>query len=368
MARSAPIVDSGNIPSGSGNRATFMNTLVAKLTEFQSGGTDAWELTNQFDVGASYDGVFHSVGDRTIAGGSGDTDIWIRLRMSSGTVYVQGAQDFSTIAASWTAGRYREINSSGTGSIDDTTAIDWFSVVNEYEFHFVWLQGGAWHSLSLGSLIRPYSDAIGGVGRITSQSGTGNGVVLGIDRDLTNDIQVGQKVWLVNQTPDGSALQSVGIDIVTVTAKTASTLTVDGVTNTYAVGSLVGWDPCPTFVKPSTSTTVCFGQKLDGSWSSSNGQIGYIHNIIDNVGITESDFDPGLDGLYAGGDCGVVMNSYPQGYRGKFQLVQIFTLGTQTDMDLMQVNFDATQQYKVLTSSGASWFSSYATGFGPGVF
>ena len=368
MARSVPTYDAGTIPAaGSGNIDLWKAKLIEKLTEHQSGGVDAWELADQIDTGVNYEAVFHSVGDRSLVSGAGDADIWVWIHQRSNDDFqVRCAQDYSPTTGTWPGGAYRE---AGTGdfvtNVGDAQEIDWFSVCNEYEFHFIWVQGGSWHAVSFGQLIRPYSEALNGVARITSQSGTGNGVVIGVDRDITSNLEVGQTVWLLNQTPDGVGIQSVGIDLVEVTAKAAGSITVDGVTNTYAVGSLIGLDPCPLFVKNTASVTTYHAQKMDGSYASTTGQAGQAVNPLTPL-VTEADFDPGVDQLYYGGQPFVKMSTFPSGFRGKFQHARIFTEGTQADQDIMQVDYDAAQQWKAFISSGVTWFSSYCTGYGPG--
>jgi hypothetical protein len=370
MARSAPTYDSGTIPSApSGNITLWWDKLIEKLTEHQSNGEDAWELADQINTGVDYEAVFHSVGDRTLGSGTnkGDTDIWIQLhRRTVNTMEMRIAQDYSPTTGVWLTGAYHDGGSGDfASSMDDLTQIDWWSVCNEYEFHFIWVQGGVYKTMCFGSLIRPYSAALNGVARITSQSGTGNGVVIGVDRDITSNIAVGQTLWLLNQTPDATGIQSVGIDPVTVTAKAAGSITVDGVTNTYAVGSLIGMDPCPSFVKNTNSATAYFCQNMDSTWTGAGGQYGNAINSI-AAALTEADFDPGVDQLYYGGQPFVKMGLIPNGFRGKFQHARAFTYGTQADQDIMQIDYDSAQQWKLFASTGANWFTGYVTAFGPG--
>lgn len=364
MSRGVPAYSSGTIPAGGGTQAAFIAAIVDRLTAYQSNGEQAWELAQQIDTGVDYEAVFHSVGDRSLGSGSnkGDTDIWVRLHRTGTDDYeCRMYQDWSPTSS---AG-YRE---SGTGyfaqNIDDNQALDWWSFVNEYEFAFLWLQGGAYGVLAFGALIRPYSAALNGAARITSQSGTGDGVVFGVDRDITASIKVGQYVWLVNQTPDATALQSVGIDLVEVVAKSFNSITVDGVTNTYAVGSLLGIDPMPVYSKLySGSHYMC--QNMDGSYTSAVGQYGVLVNP-GVAAITEADWDPGPDQLYLGFQPFVKMSTSLLGFRGKMGLVRIFTLGLQADQDLMEVDFDSGQRWKVFVSTGANFFAGWVTAFGPG--
>lgn len=370
MARSTPTYDAGTIPAaGSGNIALFIAKIIEKLTEHQSNGEQAWELADQIDTGVDYEAVFHSVGDRSLGSGSnkGDTDIWVWIHQRSVDDFqMRVAQDYSPTDGNWAGGSYRPAGSSDfTTNVSDTAAIDWWSVCNEYEFHFIWLQGGVYHVFGFGQLIRPFSEALNGVARVTSQSGTGNGVVIGLDRDISGNIEVGQYVWLVNQTPDGNSIQSVGIDVCEVTAVGPSSITLDGVTNTYAVGSLCGLDPAPVFAKNASTGSIYFTGLLDGTYASESGNYGTTVNPGASA-LYEPDYDPGVDQLYVGFQPFVQMSIAPRGFRGKFQHVRIFTFGTQADQDLMEIDFDSGQRWKAFVSSGVLWFGGWVVGYGPG--
>lgn len=370
MSRSAPIYDAGTIPaSGGGNVTLWRDKIIEKLTEFQSNGEDAWELADQIDTGVDYEAVFHSVGDRTLGSGGniGDTDIWLWIHQRSVDDFVlRTSQDYSPTTGNWAGGSYRPAGTADFATnVSQTQAIDWFSICNEYEFIFIWNQGGTWKVISIGALIRPYSAALNGVARITSQSGTGNGVTIGTDRDISGSLEPGQGVWLLNQTPDGVGIQSVGIDLVTVVSATSNTVVVDGVVGTFAVGSLIGFDPCPVYNKTTATSQCYFSQQLDGTYTTETAESGATVNPLLAI-LTESHFDPGPDNLYYGGQPFVKMNAQPAGFRGKHQHARIFTLGLEVDEDLMEVDFDSAQRWKVFISTNATWFSQYATGYGPG--
>lgn len=365
MARGVPIYDSGVIPAGGGTQQAFIDKIVEKLTEYQSNGEQAWELAEQIDTGANYEAVFHSVGDRSLGSGAnkGDTDLWIYLHKSSVDDYAARCyQDWSPTSG---AG-YREAGTANFQTdLSDTVAVEWYSCCNESEFVFIYNYGGNWNSLCFGSVIRPFSDKLNGVARSTSQSGTGNGVVVGLDRDITTSIEVGQYVWLVNQTPDAQALQSVGIDLCEVTGVTAANITLNGVTNTYANGSLVGLDPTPMYYRGGTSgsNTPYFSQALNGSYTGVTIQDGALVNL-GTTALVEADYDPGPDQLYIGFQPFVKMDAAPEGYRGKFQHFRVFTLGTQVDADLMEVDFDSAQRWKCFVNH--TMFVNWVTCIGPG--
>lgn len=371
MARSVGDYSSGVIPAGGGTQQAFIDTIIAQLTAFQSNGEQAWELADLIASGANYEAVFHSVGDRSLGSGSnkGDTDIWVYFHKRTADDYdIRVAQDYSPTTGVWLTGLHQE---AGTGSFEvnlpDAASVDWWCVVNEYEFVFVFLTGGTYNMLHFGQTIRPYSDALNGVARITSQSGTGNGVVIGTDRDISGSIEVGQYVWLVNQTPDATGIQAVSNDAVEVIAVGSSSITVDGVVGTFAVGSLVGIDPAPTFVRTASTNAPYFVSSGDGSYSSPTASIASLVNP-GATALTEGDYDPGYDQLYVGFQPYAVMATVtgPKGMRGKFQHVRAFTYGAQADQDIMQVDFDSAQEWKLFVSSGGTMFTNWGTGIGPG--
>ncbi len=370
MARNAPIFDSGIIPAaGSGNIMVFLNTMIAKLTEYQSNGEDAWELIKQIDTGADFEAVYKSVGDRTKGSGAnkGDTQLFVYIHKSTtDDVVVRTAQDFSDAASTWATGVVREAGSGNVlTNITDTGQIKWWSCCNEYEFLFVWEWSGVFGQFSLGVPIRPYSDKMDGIGRTTSQSGTGNGVVFGLDRDISSNIKVGQKVWFVNRTPTGVARQNVGVDICEVKAVTSNSITVDGVTNTYSNGSLCGVDPAAMYFDTgSPVSSVYFTSKLDGTYVSATGQQASCINPGATY-ITPGDFDPGLDGLYLGFQPIFKMSTYPSGLRGKRQHMRTFPKGGINDADIVEVDFDSAQRWMCFTTASGYWDAYWAMGMGP---
>ncbi len=369
MARGVPTFNSGSIPAGGGSQQAFIDQIVTELTAYQSNGEQAWELADLIDSGADYEAVFHSVGDRSLGSGSnkGDTDIWVYLHRRSVDDYeCLAAQDYSPTTGSWSSGAYQEADASDFEvNLSDTVGINWWCVVNEYEFVFVWVRGGTYKFLHFGQPIRPFSEALNGIARITSQSGTGNGVTIGLDRDITSKIKVGQYVWLVNQTPDSTGIQSVSNDLVEVKAIASGQMTVDGVAGTYAVGSLAGIDPVPTFAHGSATGNSYLVSELDGSWSAGNAQPAATVNP-GATAITEGDFDPGPDQLFLSFQPFLKMATAPSGIRGKFQHIRICTVGPQADQDLSEIDFDSGQRWKIFISSGARMFTSWGTAIGPG--
>ena len=366
MARSAPIFDHGYIDQPDAASKLYAKFL-AKITEVESNSTQAWE---QVWTDGDDARVFHSVGDRNLGSGNnvGDSDIWLWTDLDATKIKSNVFQDFSP-SDGYSTGVYHPAYTLGGWQslvIDGSAAVEWWSIMSPHFIIFVWRQAGNNALVWAGQVIRPYADSINGIARITSQSGTGNGVTIGLDRDISANIQVGQKVWLVNQTPDSTSIQSVGIDVVTVTAISASQATVDGVTNTYAVGSWFGLDPLPVYLGDDY-TSACYSTHNKDATYSANPQA-----VFGNPGVSaiqESHYKPSqLDGAYwafqpyvyhMGGNC--------DGFRGKIPNVRLFTWGLQSDGDVMRMDYDEDQQWVVFLEA---WFygvtGDYCCGFGPG--
>lgn len=360
--RSTPTYSSGNIPAaGSGNRAVVLSTIETVVIAFQSNGEQAWEIVDDLNTGGKYDKVFHSVGNRALGSGSnkGDTDIWFRTKQSVGVgniITCMAYQDWSPTSHTG----FRQNTTSGwvTG-LSDSNEFDWWAVVNEYEIIFVLhdVTGGAWSSFSVGQVMRPYHARMDGVARITSQGGTGDEIVFGLDRDISAKIQIGQGVWFVNQTPSGQSLQSVEVDICTVIAITANSITVNGVTNTYALRSLCGLDPTPVY-STHASPTAAFVSLLDGTYTSTTGQAADAW-IDGKERMTYSHFDPGPDGNYWVGPIGLAMTHAPRSFRGWRQHVRSCPVTSLANEDVLILDFDTSDKWKVFIGSAAIYFDTY---------
>jgi hypothetical protein len=232
--------------------------LKACIESIQSNGEQAWTRIDDSPQShySTYSGIWHSVGDRSLGSGDnkGDTDLFFEAYISSGTPYrdiwFATYQDYSPTSGTG----FRRAGPSSAGYSWQAlcywaNSFDWTFYGDEYEFIFMFNLEGTIYYVHSGCGKRVVPGLAAGVGRSTSQSGTGDGVVFGLDRDISSDILPGQDVWLVNQTPDGAALQSVAPEQVTVVAVDDSSITVNGVSGTFADGSLIGWDPAPNFVR-----------------------------------------------------------------------------------------------------------------------
>lgn len=194
-----------------------------------------------------------------------------------------------------------------------------------------------------------------------------------LDRDLTGGVPAngglvnGQKCWIYpisdSATLDGTA--AVIADVVS-TATGPDKLTLIGVENAYASGSIVGLDPCPLGLTALNIGTV--GAML---FPNSNAAGVGGSNVVNKVigAMTESNLDPGSEGLYYGSEAYIENTSVTVGgMRGTPETFTFWAIGAQTDGDRMQEDY--------LTTDAASWkifpsikggSSIYAVAIGKGV-
>lgn len=373
MARSTPTVDHGTILGPAGVREAVWAKIIEKLTSIQSAGVQAWEADDVVsDVPGNRQIVYHSVGDRSLVAGAGDADIWALVTMpAAGSYRVYMYQDWSNTSHTG----HRQVGYTGgyAMALNDASNCEWWFVGNEYEFVMVFAQAGTYQYLSFGQVIRPFSTRLAGICRNTGAIAAAPGAqTIGVDRDMTGQLQVGQRVWLLNQTPGGVALQTPGVDLVTVSAinpaAPALALTLTGITQAYAIGSLIGLDPQPAYVQPGQSSSTPLNasnqymvQKGDGTWAATGGQLaGSLHTGLQ---VTEADADPGPDNLYPGYQAFLRMSAAPAIYRGKLQHIRAFSLGLQADGDIMRIDYDATNQWWVFP---AFVTSAWVPAIGPG--
>ena len=365
MARGTPQFSSGVIPgAGSGVIRALGGAIKDCLTSYISNGESAWQVIDTItDTSTSFDWVLQSVGDRSlgILGNKGDTEIFLRLWRSSGSIYTKMYQDWSPTSHSGARPSYN----GGNGGLDDVSSVEWWGVVNEYSCCFVWVQGGFWRGIMWGQPIRPYSSPLNGIARLSvATSGTGT-ITLSVDRDISANLKVGQMVWLVNHTPTGQALKTPYTETVIVENVTSSTIQVSGVTNTpYEVGSLVGLDPCANMnaVAIDSNNNFYTCNDKNGTWGGEGGS--YAGSNV-SLPMNESEEDPEWDGLYGIVPMWISMASAPTGYRGNWDdTVRLVGIGTQANKDIMRIDFDDTKKYMVFPSIQMGL--GYALCIGPG--
>lgn len=367
MARSAGTYFSGLI-TGTNNVEDFQTEIETRIKAFQSNGGDAWE---EYDVvnatAGSRDVVFRSKGDRTLNSGAGDANLIMRVTQASTTsIRFRAYQDWSTLSSTGS----REINSTSSTNgafttLSASTDIEFFGISNEYEFTMVIVQGGSYAWVSFGSPKRTHvPNAANGIALTTAAETAGSNVVVNLDRDISSNIAVGQKIWLQNVTATGNALESDTINIAEVTAVTSNSVTVDTLADNFASGALVGMDPSPMCCNTGTTTvgTMYFTTESDGTYTGVVNQSYDTEPLLEAV--AENANDPNPNGLYIG--CQALFDNAGTtsgGFRGTPEFMTFWSVGTQADQDRMIANFDNAQAYKVFPSIINA---SYALAVGPG--
>jgi len=340
MARGTPTAIKGTVLAGSQRRYQFIKKIEDACVAYLSNGEPAWEVDVIDSSQTTYDIVLHSVGDRSLGSGTnkGDIDIWSRLHIVNGNTTVNNFLDWCPTDES----SQRETGDKLV-TMSDVGEFDYWIVVNEYECIAVAVQGGSYFFCHFGHPVTGIEDTkIGGVARVATQtSGTGT-VVVDLDRDISSQITVGQRVWLLNQTPDGAGTcESVKIEIVDVDAVTASTITLSGVANdAYSVGSLVGLYRGYTFCNISLDVA-----RSTYQWAARDDTSGpYSYAYPDVIGLTEAANDPDYSGLYP--LLRVLFNfSNSRGSPGYPEHMYATPLGTQAVGDRMIVGGDVTKAY-----------------------
>jgi hypothetical protein len=367
MARGTPTYFSGTI-TGTNNVEDLVTQLETRIKAYQSNATDAWE---EWDVvtatAGSRDIVYRSIGDRTLTGG-GDASLFLRLTQTAATtIRIRGYQDWSTVSSTGhnEAGSTATTNGSWT-ALDATTDIDYFGVSNEYEFAFVMIQGGVIRGMFFGSPKRTHIPPAGdGIAYTSNAETAGASVVIEVDRDITANITVGQKIWVYNRTPTATALRADNINIGTVDAKAAGSITIDTLDNNIEAGAIIGLDPSPMYVTTCLLAlgSLYFTHHAGGTYEGIASNVGQIEPMVELL--TEATLDPhNATGLYHGSEA-ILDDDDPVngGSRGTPELMTWWPIGTQANADRMIPNYDTAQAYKVFPSI---LNGSFCLAIGPG--
>jgi hypothetical protein len=369
MAQGTITYSSGTIAAaGSGNVTAFIRQLRTLLKAYAGNAWVDGDVVN--DVVGSVDYVMRSVGDPALGSGDnkGDTEIWVRIRQPSVTqVQVHAYQDWS--ATSHTGSR--EVYTSAF-TMSDSAAIDWWIVYNQYKCVFFALQNSNWFAIVFGSVERTFPTELNGIARLSQATAGTGAITLNVDRDISTHLRAGQKVWLVNHTPVGQSLKTAHTEIVTVTSVGTSTIGVSGVANTpYEIGSLVGLDPCPTYMYQGATLSASSNFRAVSHRDSTYTGVTSQTLVLDPaVTMTLANERPDVDGFYAGYEAAFRQSTsgagYAAGYRGNFGNHMLwFACGTQVDLDLHRLNYDDAKKYKVFYTLGGG-ASSWLPAIGPG--
>lgn len=215
-----------------------------------------------------------------------------------------------------------------TASVD----IDIFGAVNEYEAWFVYRQGATQRFIAFGSPLAklPPPGHRGVCFSTQAITGTGSAQTVTVDRDITSRIisDGTESVWIYNQTAAGNAREANTIEIVTVSAASATTIDIDPSGN-FATGAIIGLDPCPVYINSSITglTAFQFTTRRDGTLNSQTAV------FEPDTQTTEASVDPDPSG-FESGVRGIFRNSSPaEGTPGWPVPVAFWTENSSTPQD-----------------------------------
>ena len=152
MTRGTGTYFSGTI-TGTNNIADLQTQLETRIKSYQSNGVDAWEEFDVIDAAeATRNVVFRSKGDRALISGAGDARLFVESDRSTTTLEFRIHQDWTTNGA---GSGSNTVGQGGTDyrwqTLSDVTNIDYFGIINEYEFVFIFVQGGVYYWVHFGS-------------------------------------------------------------------------------------------------------------------------------------------------------------------------------------------------------------------------
>lgn len=314
----------------------FLSVLETQIAAYQSNSTDAWEVYDTVDAAtATRDLVYLSVGDRTLASGAGDVRLFLRLTRTSTTgLQFQGYQDWSSTDSN---GLGAALN---TGFNVAANELDYWFSYNEYEFHCVFNQSTTWTYAGFASPLRTHVP-VSHRGRCfsTASFGAGSSVVVSVDRDLTSSLQVGELVWLINQTDGVSSIESRDVEVAEVSAVTATTITFTSITASHPSGTLIGQDPAPFFNWAGINTADLTAYNTQTVSGGSSGEA----SVADNgrfefpfaVYVSDSNEDPGIVGNFYIGQYPLMSETTTGeiGFRGELRAMSLWGQSTQTTAD-----------------------------------
>lgn len=293
----ATTIPSGTV--GADPAGALITELATRMAAVMSNGVSAWA---QIDTGVvtnigNYAGVtimtiagladvYRSVGDRNLASGGGDSSTVVGFTQSSGTVFrLACGYDYSSTQRRIVTGATSAPALVLTAAVD----LNLYGSINEYEGIIIINQGVTWDFLMWGSPVRTQVPRSHRGSAFATQAITGGAgpqqITLG--RDLTNELVVGEDVWIVNQTLTGTALEPVGIEVLPVISKGANFVELNPV-NSYISGALIGLDPVPAGHSPAADSTSWTGAVTE------DGVIGTFSQYLARIATTviEATVDP----------------------------------------------------------------------------
>lgn len=358
------------------NNGTFTFTYVSSSTGTY---TNAAGVVETFPAGATWtfglvatgpvtrDVVLRSLGDRTLVGGAGDLSQFWRLRLQNNVGFHFGAYDdwnnntTGTVAASRRATTMDALTTTSSSTFsfpDDTSAIDYFGVVNSHEIVVNSKIGGSYFFFHVVAPV-PVHVPTSRRGIVRATAGfTGTGAVpvtVAIDRASTGIFTVGQIVTIANLTPNNTAggIRTALQELAIVDAVGAATIDLRGFSGTYGDYAIIGCDVQGFALKTATVFPV-------NTWAFTNHanptQTVAANNGADvfpnDSGVFETDEDPGPFGTYPGSRVHMRMaaTTPSRPFRGAMEHIATWPLGTQVDGDRMVPNDTTAQAHKFFPS------------------
>jgi hypothetical protein len=347
MARGTPSYATGTIAAQVSAQATldlFLPILETQLATYQTNAVDAWQVFDDIDPAlATRDRVWQSRGDRTLASGAGDTRLYIRIQRTSAMQLGYGVyQDWATLTSTGSRNPFTDTQNF------NATELNYFFCYNEYEFHFVVNQGASWTYTAWVNPARLHIPTqVNGVAFTTAVASAGSSVTVNLDRDISSNIVVGQRVFIMRQTDPGTALEPDGIELPEVTAVTASSITFDALATSFVGGSIVGLDPACFGAESIGNGGPTYANTHDASGNSlANANQSMQGEFFDEIGETAE--DPAFTGFFQGSrmqmrDSGsVTLGSW----RGESDCVVYWGVNGQTDPNDIMRDVDSGDGYR----------------------
>lgn len=341
--------------------------IQTRLQAIQTNGVNAWETWqtglsggNYFPGYTSVSGdIYRSLGDRTLNSGAGDAGIFMGIDAQTATAlrfFV--AHDYATTGAGT-----RFASASGLHTLSSLqTSTDMFvaGAVNEYEFVFIVNQGAQWKQLFGGSLLRTHvPGGHSGVAFTTAAlTGGGGAQTVTLDRDLAGNLQVGQPVWVYNQTPAGTARRATDIESVTVTAVGSSTVTVSP-TSSFDSGAILGLDPCPVYMGHLVGT-YNFTNRGDGTLNAGSGSPRPMSAVASNHNPDQSGFHTVTRVQVSG----PALNDQSRGTASLLGMATTYGVGANRPTDTVRADFNSSLQFAPFAALGQP-YSTWSICIGP---
>ncbi len=335
------------------NNTELYNLISDRLTKSSgSVGGSWWKIIDEVETtSGSLDRVFKSIGSQEGYPGVGDASIYFRIKQNNTSIQITTYPDWSPFSSDGTTsfttnpGGSRASSNAAQAQVlmQYQDEIRWWMVIGPHAWHFAGVSVGTPKAFGVEGIVPAAPAGHEGFARIiTTMTGTG-AVTLELDRELSgtinedNSVQPGQKIWVVNQTPSGTALANEIAEITSVTSVGNNKISLSPVSGTYLSSSIVGIEPSSAAAYGTTSQanpTLYFPLRTDAGYSGVSS-----HNAdFEWVPISEAGSNPTYSGFFGMGRA--VVNSDQTSYtgiRGFANYWNFVSGGPQVSGDLMHL-------------------------------